>query len=403
MEQPGLEGGGNRRYENGVFSGRKDNSQNQPYTPPLHNYNGNNYPGSYYQDNTRMFLQERPLPEEFFSKRTTSGRPVADRNYFQRNYPQNYFPERQHYNNYASRNGNKRYNDRDKTDHSVLILSVSAAVIMLLAAFFLTVFLISDISGREESRERGSVDIQKNIPYTEEEPYSGFDYPEWGEEPYSGFNYPEGEGGDSADYYMELEDAIRTDLDYSILWENFSYEENGGKISVEIDYPVIKGDAPNKDILNGIIAEEKAYFEEYAGEYSKYMINDEYFYVYSGGYVTYMDEEVMSVVFSEEIYTDYWQDYGLYCINIDMENGVVIDNGSILRINDEFLQAFREKSKAQNGEVLDGMTNQELMYHLTEGNAIIFYTPLGMEVGMNYDDGYLTVTFEDYRPYMEKY
>ncbi|TCL58401.1 hypothetical protein EDD76_10654 [Kineothrix alysoides] len=402
MEQPGLDGGSNRRYENGVFSGEKDNRQNQPYAPPLHNYNGNNYPESYYQDNTGKFLLERPLPEECFSKGTVSGRPIADRNYSQRNYPQNYFPERKNYNNYASGNRNKKYNDRDKTDYSGLILSVSAAVLMLFAAFLLTVFLISDISGREESRERSSVDIQKNIPYTEEEPYSGFDYPEWGE-PYSDSDYSEWEGGDSTDYYMELEDAIRTDLDYSIRWENYSYEENNGNISVEIDYPVIKGDAPNKDILNEIIAGEKAYFEEYASEYSKYMLSDEYFYAYSGGYVTYMDEEIMSVVFSEEIYTDYWQDYGLYCINIDMENGVVINNGSILRVNDEFLQAFREKSKAQNGGMLDGMTNQELMYHLSEGNAIIFYTPLGMEVGMNYDDGYLTVTFEDYKPYMEKY
>jgi len=86
-----------------------------------------------------------------------------------------------------------------------------------------------------------------------------------------------------------------------------------------------------------------------------------------------------------------------------MENGVVIDNGSILRVNDEFLQAFRNKSEVQNGGALDEMSDQELMYHLTEGSTIIFYTPLGMEVGMNYDDGFLTVTFDDYKPYMEKY
>ncbi len=377
MEQPGLEDGSNRRYENGVFSGGRNNNQGQPYTPPLHNYNGNNYSGSYYQDNTKIFLPEKPLAEKSFSQKAMSEGPVIDRNYSQNNYPRNPFPQVSYY-------------GKDKTDHSVLILSVSAAVIMLLAAFLLTVFLIEDISEREEMRERSGVDIQENIPYMEDDPYSGFAYPEW-------------EGGGSLDYYTELEDALRTDLDYSILWENYSYEENDGYISIEIDYPVIKGDAPNKDILNGIIADEKVYFEEYIREYSKYMLSNEYFYVYAGGYVTYMDEEIMSVVFSEEIYTDYWQDYQLYCINIDMENGVVIDNGSILRVNDEFLQAFRDKSEVQNGGALDEMSDQELMYHLTEGSTIIFYTPLGMEVGMNYDDGFLTVTFDDYKPYMEKY
>lgn len=377
MEQPGLEDGSNRKYENGVFSGVRNNDQGQPYTPPLHNYNRNNYSGSYYQDNTKNFLPEKPLPEKSFTQKAISGRPVIDRNYSQNNYSRNPFPRMPNY-------------GKDKTDYSVLILSVSAAVIMLLAAFLLTVFLIDDISGRKEMQERSGVDIQENIPYMEDEPYSDFAYPEW-------------ESGGSLDYYMELEDAIRTDLDYSILWENYSYEENDGNISIEIDYPVIKGDAPNKDILNGIIADEKVYFEEYIREYSKYMLSNEYFYVYAGGYVTYMDEEIMSVVFSEEIYTDYWQDYQLYCINIDMENGVVIDNGSILRVNDEFLQAFRNKSEVQNGGALDEMSDQELMYHLTEGSTIIFYTPLGMEVGMNYDDGFLTVTFDDYKPYMEKY
>lgn len=220
-------------------------------------------------------------------------------------------------------------------------------------------------------------------------------------QPYTGEGIPE-----NSEYYGELKDVIRTDLDYSIEWKNYEYEGNNEYTMIAVDYPQLKGKLPNRDIVNELIAAEITYFEEYYGEYSQYMMEGETFAVYSEGFVTYMDEDMVSVVFEETIYTDYWTDHGLYCINIDVENGVVLDNSSILNIDDEFAVDFRIRSREQNGSnnPLDYMTDQEIAYYLSEsGTAILFYTPIGMEVGINYGEGYLTVTYGDYEQFIQKY
>ena len=50
------------------------------------------------------------------------------------------------------------------------------------------------------------------------------------------------------------------------------------------------------------------------------------------------------------------------------------------------------------------MSDQEITYYLTDSDyLIIFYTPLGMEVGFNYYDGWVTVTYRDYEKYQKKF
>ena len=48
------------------------------------------------------------------------------------------------------------------------------------------------------------------------------------------------------------------------------------------------------------------------------------------------------------------------------------------------------------------MSYQEITELLTsDGDLIIFYTPQGMEIGFNYDEGWVTVTYHDYREYLK--
>ena len=128
-----------------------------------------------------------------------------------------------------------------------------------------------------------------------------------------------------------------------------------------------------------------------------------YFSALSSGYVTYMDEEKMSIAFAEYIYTDYYNEAFLYSINIDMENGVILENENMLSIDDDFSVEFRKKSDVQNGEIiyLTGMTDQEITDHFNSSNIIVFYTPKGMEIGFNYEEGWVTVTYEDYDKYLK--
>ena len=300
--------------------------------------------------------------------------------------------------------------NNSRSNYTAFIVVAVAAIIALLIAFLVTLFcLLHVVSAQKEPAVKGkntynygyeTIPYQDVVPGTSEgsQPIAPFE--DWiGKEPKT-------EAGGEEEYYGEIRDAVRTDLDYSIEWENYEYEGNNDSIMIVVDYPVIKGEVPNRDILNEIIEDETEYFEEYYDEYSKYMLPEETFGVYSEGYVTYMDAEVMSVVFCETIYTDYWVDCGLFCVNIDMENGIVLSNNSIVDINDEFAVDFRSRSREQNGNVsaLDYMTDQEIAYYLTNaGTSILFYTPLGMEIGLNYGESYVTVTYKDYGEFLQKY
>lgn len=217
-----------------------------------------------------------------------------------------------------------------------------------------------------------------------------------------------GDGGNNIenDKYYSLHDEIRNDLTYSVKLEDYKYDTTYENVDIQVTYPVIEGnDVPNLDKLNSVIKDEADFITEYfEEEYQDYMMDDsDYFTALSIGYVTYMDEEKLSIAFSEHMYSDYYDDVFLYCINIDMENGIVLDNESLLGIDDDFSVDFRRRSDIQNGEIsyLTMMTDQEITRHFKSTDIIVFYIPQGMEIGFNYDAGWVTVTYEDYEKYLK--
>ena len=59
-------------------------------------------------------------------------------------------------------------------------------------------------------------------------------------------------------------------------------------------------------------------------------------------------------------------------------------------------------------EYLDELTDEELAAYLQDGSSMIaYYTPLGMEIGLNYETagttGWVTVTYKDYDQYLSKF
>lgn len=381
MEKPGQNNNNGIRLNNGVFSGAPEESHENsiPYEPQTENryeYRGNN---------VRPYTPPRVYPGNQGYNRTEGC--TCCRQCLQ---------------------------DNGKNSGTPLVIVAVASIIVLLVAFLATLFCLISVVTRlnklEQSAAAAYIPQYGNAPAQEEPSRPETPGTEGGgtkpEMMVPKKQEPGGTGSASKEYYGDITDAIRTDLEYSIEWENYEYEGNNDYIMIAVDYPVIKGDVPNLDVLNEVIGNEKIYFEEYYEEYSQYMLDGEIFAVYSEGCVTYMDEEIMSIVFTETVYTDYWQDTGLYCINIDMENGVVIDNNSIMDVNSDFAVDFRIRSREQNGSIsaLDYMTDQEIAYYLsTAGTAIVFYTPLGMEVGINYGESYVTVTYKDYEQFLQKY
>lgn len=256
---------------------------------------------------------------------------------------------------------------------------------------------------REKRREEDEMDPYDYDGYDYfDDDFYDYDYDDYGYDDYGYDDY----GYDYDDQYYVLQDDIKTDLTYSVDFEYYEYDTEYEDVDIMVTYPVITGEnVPNLAHMNDVIQEEvdlfKDYFEE---EYVDYMEDEgSYFAAVSSGFVTYMDEEKLSIVFSEYIYTDYYNSAYLYCINIDMENGVILDNENILSIDDAFSVEFRKQSDIQNGEIvyLTSMTDQEITALFNSPDIIVFYTPKGMEIGFNYDEGWVTVTYEEYEQYLK--
>ncbi len=241
--------------------------------------------------------------------------------------------------------------------------------------------------------------------YDDDYDYNYDDYFDYDYDDY--FDYYYNDNSDDDRYYT-LHNEIRSDLSYSVKMEDFEYDTTYKNVDIRVTYPVVEGkDVPNLDKINSTIKDEVDFITEYfEDEYQDYMSDDsDYFIGVSEGYVAYMDEEKLSIAFNERISSDYFSDVFLYSINIDMENGIILDNESLLSIDDDFSVDFRKRSEIQNSEAstsyLSMMTDQEITKRFKSSDIIVFYTPMGMEIGFNFDEGWVTVTYEDYEKYLK--
>ncbi len=211
------------------------------------------------------------------------------------------------------------------------------------------------------------------------------------------------------EYYYGPCNAIDESVGYSFVTKSYTNEDPDNDIDIIVNYVELKGDdIPNIDNLNEALESVALYyavdFPQYYGEYGNS------YAVYNTAYVTYNDEDIVSIVMDEYVVMDDEYHVDLYAINIDVKNGVILDNDSLLKIDAEFAEEFRERNNEQNGNIdyLDSITDEELTLTLQDNTSMIaYYTPLGMEVGFNYADygssGWLTVTYKDYAKYQDKF
>ena len=297
--------------------------------------------------------------------------------------------------------------------HTGLIVGVAVTVVILFLIAILAMFyhlLETSVQGREVSKDINTYvspeDIQDDDNNrSQNEWHRNDDIYDDDDDERDKRNKRDDDYDYNDDEYYTLQDDIKSGLSYSIDWEYYDYKPNDN-VQILIDYPIIVGSrVPNRDKINALLADEVAFFTEYyEDKYSAYMDEDSYFIAQATGYVTYMSEDVLSVVFSETINSDYYVSVYCYSINIDMQDGVIMDNTDIIAVDDDFSIDFRYRSEKQNGTIdaLDWMSDQEITEYLTSsGNLIIYYTPMGMEIGFNYDEGWVTVTYHDYKDFLK--
>lgn len=227
------------------------------------------------------------------------------------------------------------------------------------------------------------------------------------------------EGYATGEYFSFPADNRAEGLAYSVEMEEKEYEDDFNTY-IYYGYPVVSGDVPNVDYINDTICAEwesllEYYEEDYKGALPDYYGEDYEEYGESDGIiaeldadVTYMSEDILSVVYQETIYygeyLDYQMDVYLYCLNFDMKNGQLLENTGMLNIDEDFVKEFRERSEKQNADsVLDYYDDEDVMNYLEDAySLILFYCPQGMEIGLNVDEGWVTVTYPDYEEYLRK-
>lgn len=205
-----------------------------------------------------------------------------------------------------------------------------------------------------------------------------------------------GEEGLNADYYPFITDYIRYDLDYSVTFANYTSADE----RVECVYPRLSGNVPDIDYLND-------YFYTFMKETEK-IANENDCNAISDAYVTYMDEEVISIVFIE-LYTfnDESTYESIYCHNFNIKNGTRI-YFELMDDSDEFLNELEKRCLVESTSdapyLFENYTKDDIRNDiLTEDFGLVaFYTPLGMEIGLNYEGYWCCSTFKDYEKYIIK-
>lgn len=209
------------------------------------------------------------------------------------------------------------------------------------------------------------------------------------------------------EYYAYVCDSISEEVPYRISRKYYTYAAAESNTQIHVSCVSLDGDLINLEALNKAIYDKtmflaKVYLENYQDYASTKGIN-----IMVDSYVTYNDESKLSIVLDEYYIIEQDVNIDLYCINVDLDSGMILNNAKILNYNESFAKEFREKSGRQNGvdTALNDMAVSDILGLLSdEYNNIIFYTPLGMELGINYvlggNSGWITVTYSDYEKYV---
>lgn len=235
----------------------------------------------------------------------------------------------------------------------------------------------------------------------------------WKEEPQ---NYSKEDVWDAKQrYYEDLRSCIDENVSYQLSYKTEEQLDKDQDVCMRVTYYQLEGDIPNLDEINEQLkATALTDLEAYNLEKEFY---DEVFEAYGAGYiveattyVTYNDDSIISFVTHSNNKNTYMSGMHLYCVTVDLETGMVLDNMNMLDVDHDFVEHVVESSNKQNGSIsyLDDTDIDELVYEFENPeNLIVFYTPCGLEVGLSYysyyEYGWFTTTLRDYETYLKSY
>lgn len=313
--------------------------------------------------------------------------------------------------------------DRNQKKNNKLTIALVVVLLVLLAAglIFAVSKLVEAAMGEVSTawnEGAGAVedffaDLEKNrqdnssaeeYSYENPEEWEDFlkEYEEYDEYEYDDDYYEDDvyEPSPEDDFYVELADAVRDDLSYSVDFVDYEHYDAENNVYIWIQYVELSGDIPLIDQINEYLEEGAMY---YAQQFDSMETSD--LTLTAVSYVTYMDEETLSVVVDEGFSTDDYIQYDLYCMNFDLTTGTLLYNTEIIEASEELAEAFRDQSDYQNGKTtaVSQYSDKEIAEFMKdEDDLILYYTPVGLEIGYNHPEGWITATLKEYQQYLKK-
>ena len=266
---------------------------------------------------------------------------------------------------------------KKKTSGGVVAVCIIAGVVLILGLIAAIIFYMHSIAKMAFNNSNDYYD----------DGYSYYD------DDYNYGDYGYYEPDESDPYYQEITDCTRTDLDYKVFWvvDSIDPDDSEDSCSYYATYPIFRGEEDGKfDAVNEKIREMALIYKD---SYQNY---EEGCSTY--GYVTYMDEEKASIVFKHNLYEKNTYQPLLAAVNFRMDTGEILDYSEMAEVDQELAIRFRAQDKTQNDgvEYVQDLSDEELLAILEDPDAaVMFYTPVGLEIGFNYETGWVTVTLKD--------
>lgn len=270
----------------------------------------------------------------------------------------------------------------------VAVVCASVGILFLLVIVIFMIYSIRKIVGEVQS---GS---GPGYGYDADDGYFGYG------NPYDDSLYPDYDDSDEYyepsekdDYYKEITDATSLELDYQVIWGTLSLKPDDSDDDCTYDcvYPVLTGEgeeekfAAMNQVIEDFVCKYKDSYQEHVSGVASY------------GYVTLMDEEKISVVVRHSFYDKKTTIPRVEAISFWIETGEMISHEEMVQVDEELAWQFRSRNSHQNGtvEFVDELSDEELVEYLKdEEESVMFYSPVGLEIGFNYDGGWVTVTLK---------
>lgn len=282
-----------------------------------------------------------------------------------------------------------KYSRKSKRKKPLVIIGVGIGVLFVLLMLFSLIFSMWSVVRRAEMQMIPDYDF--NYDY-ESDGYFGYGIPYDDSQTDNSYDYYVPSPDDK--YYRELTDATDRNLSYGITWQSMSMRPDDPKNTYKYDcsYPVLTGWEKEKlALMNAEIRRIACEYEEAYQDYDGGIL--------SYGYVTYMDEDKISIVIRHSLNDGKKTDSIVRAVTFCMDSGEIMPYSDMVDTDEYLAYQFRSRSTYQNGEVefVEQLSDEELLkYLLDEETGIMFYTPVGLEIGFNFDGGWVTVTLKSY-------